>query len=325
MNSTSQKKRAEEEVLRMVYDLERFEPVEASERPDFVLRRKAASERFGVEVTRFYESEASARLEHISGYVGELLGGGKHRHKDDVKALVVDNVTISNPEGSVVDQIRAIMVTLPLLADHIQMIAQRIETKSDALSVPRVDLTHVNLIVLDKTGRFAAADPEHVATALLKGAVVKAVGATTFREVFYVVDVAEKRTVFYPLRMLLLVSELFMFNEARGASGHEEVIVESRDEELTLFGSFMRSRDVPVVLTGGTPEEGVQVILGNTGVLVADDNVSIRDYTDWPLPQTRLPPERTFSETFLTFYEKYAAEHVFKSGLVFDVRKTSAT
>jgi len=321
MNSTSQKKCAEEKVLRMVYDLERYEPVEESERPDFVLRRRARPELFGVEVTRFYNSEAAARLEHISGYVGELLGGRRHRHKDDVKALVVDNVTISKADGSVVEEAKAIMEMLPPVADHIQMIAERIEAKSAGLSGHRADLTHINLIILDKTGRFVAAEPKHIVSALLKGSVGKAAATTTFREVFYVVDVGKDRTVFFPLRMQLLVTELFMFNAARTAFDNEEVMVESRDEELTLFGSFMRSRDVPVVLANGTHDERVQVILGNSGVLVGDDDVTIRDYKDWPLPPTRIPPDRTFSESFLTFYDKYATEHLFDSGIVFDVRK----
>lgn len=321
MNETSQKKRAEETVLRMIYDLEQFEPVEDSERPDFVLRRRGASELFGVEVTRLYHSEAFARLEHIRGYVGELLEGGKHRHKDDLKELLVKDLTLAKEDGSSSEVVKGIMQVLPPVADHVQMIAKRIEAKSTALSVHRVDLAHVNLIVLDKTHRFGAVDPEHVATALFKGAVAKAVATTAFREVFYVVDVGENRTVFYPLRMLLLVSELFMFNEARTASDHEEVMVESRDEELTLFGSFMRSRGVPVVLTGGTPDESVQAVLGNTGVRIDGDNVTIRDYSDWALPQTRIPPDRAFGEGFLAFYEKYAAERVFHSGLVFDVRK----
>lgn len=304
----------------MVYDLKRFEPLEESERPDFVLRR-AGSEPFGVEVTRFYHSEASARLEHIRGYVGELLGGGKHRHKDDVKALVVENATLMKADGSRSQVVKAIMETFPPVADHIQMIAERIEAKSNALSGHRADLTHVNLILQDKTGRFGAAEPDHVLRVLLRGSVGKAVATTTFREVFYVVNLGQTRTVFLPLRMLLLVSELFTFNTVRDASENDEVMGRSRDEELILFGSFMHSRGVPVVLVGGTPDESAQVILGNSGALAgAEDSVTVRDYLDGPLPEVRVPPKHTFSENFLTFYEKYAAEHIFRSGMVFDVR-----
>ncbi len=305
----------------MVYDLEAFEPVEESEHPDFVLRRSAGSEPFGVEVTRFYHSEASARLEHIRGYSGELLDGGKHRHKNDVKALVVDDIILTKADGTAPQVVRAIMESFPPVADHIRMIAERIEAKSRALSEHRVDLGHVNLIVLDRTGRFRAASPEHVARALFKMGVRKALATTTFREVFYVADVGENRTVFFPLRMLLLVSDLFMFNGARTTADNEEVMVQSRDEELTLFASFMRSCGVPVMLTGGTPDESVQVILGNSGVLAADENVTIRDYMDRPLPPTRIPPVRGFGESFLAFYEKYSSEHVFDSGIVFNVRK----
>ncbi len=322
MNETSQKKRAEKTVLRMIYDLETFEPVEESERPDFVLRWRGASELFGVEITRFYHSEASARLEHISGYLDELLEGGKHRHKDDVKELLVENLTLTKEDGSSPEVVKGIMQAFPPVADQMQLVAERIEAKSTALLGHRTDLSHVNLIVHDKTGRFGAVEPKNVLMALLRGSVGKTVATTAFREVFYVTHVSESRTMFFPLRMLLLVSELFMFNSARVAFDNEEVRADSRDDEVTLFGSFMRSRGVPVLLAGGTTSEKVEAILGNSGVLVSDDdNVTIRDYKDRPLPYTRVPPDRTFSEAFLGFVDNYTAERVFDTGMVFDVRK----
>jgi hypothetical protein len=320
MNWASEKKRAEKAVLRMVYDLDAFESVEESERPDFVLRRSATAGPFGIEITRLYDSEPSARIDNIEGYAGDLLKGGRYRHKDDTEALPVKEVKLIDPDGKVKAVTMGIMQSLSPVADHIRMIAERIEAKDAALSESRAGLTHVNLVVLDKATRLIGCSPEYFCKLLFTDDLKRVLATTRFREVFFVTKVREARKVFFPLRMLLLVSELYTFNGARIGSSSDEAAVHSSNEELALFASFMRLRGIPVELAEGTTAGSVQVILGNSGVLVTDDKVSIRDYMDWPLPQSRTPPVRAFSESFLAFYDEYLSEHVFTSGIVFDVR-----
>ena len=63
-----------------------FPDVIHDDKPDFVLTNKDDS-KFGVEVTEFYSSGSTARIQNKYGYLDQLLKGGKFCHKDDIANL----------------------------------------------------------------------------------------------------------------------------------------------------------------------------------------------------------------------------------------------
>lgn len=97
-----ERKRAQEAaIVEMVFNLDEFAEVEPGERPDFTLRRAAASLPFGVEVTQLFPNESLARLNLVHGYPYRLWSGQPHLHRDDQKVLHSVKVQLRDPEGNV--------------------------------------------------------------------------------------------------------------------------------------------------------------------------------------------------------------------------------
>lgn len=79
-NRQEEKKANEQEILEKVYNKTNENMYELidnnSEKPDFILKDLKSNEVFGVEVTKMYYNESSARLKEIPNYVSKLLNNG---------------------------------------------------------------------------------------------------------------------------------------------------------------------------------------------------------------------------------------------------------
>ena len=125
-----EKKRDEFRLLRCVYDVDGFESVTPSERPDFIIRPGGTRGLFGVEVTEIFQSESDARLDRLPGYAAQLFAGGEPRHKDDYAALSLDTVSILEPDGTVKEaDIPAIVRDMPTVDEYRSRIIAAIEVK----------------------------------------------------------------------------------------------------------------------------------------------------------------------------------------------------
>jgi hypothetical protein len=67
MTPEERKQAQETTIVEMVFNLDEFAEVKPAERPDFTLRRTAASLPFGVEVTQLFPNESMARLDLVHG------------------------------------------------------------------------------------------------------------------------------------------------------------------------------------------------------------------------------------------------------------------
>ena len=88
------KKSREREIVQLVYGFRPPFDVTGSEQPDFVVKLYPSDKPFGIEVTEFFHSQASARLDRIPGYTADLLAGAPFRHKVDRKELEVGKIQI---------------------------------------------------------------------------------------------------------------------------------------------------------------------------------------------------------------------------------------
>lgn len=66
----NEKKNKEYQLLNKIYNSEKIR-IEKSESPDFIIHTKTSE--FGVEITRFYYSETSARLKNMNEYIANIL------------------------------------------------------------------------------------------------------------------------------------------------------------------------------------------------------------------------------------------------------------
>ena len=90
------KKKKEKEILNKVYNVDnedRYRLIEEKEAPDFVLEDLKTNETFGVEITKLYYNQSTARLKEIPNYEAKLLKNGIPRK--DKGTLGVHKIYIS--------------------------------------------------------------------------------------------------------------------------------------------------------------------------------------------------------------------------------------
>ncbi len=186
MDSNNKKVR-ERKIFDMVYEDQSFESVTNSERPDFLVRHFHHETHFGVEVTEFYQSETNARLDHISGYIGDLLNGNDVRHKDDRVNLDVVTVDILTKDNEIKSKdVPAVMQQAPNLAECSRMVANIITEKERRIESQISHLSHVNLIVYDTTSLLSHLKKEDFFTIYFLDELRNTLSKSSFREVYFI-------------------------------------------------------------------------------------------------------------------------------------------
>ena len=313
-------------ILSMVYDLSRFASVIQRECPDFSLRYASVDQAFGVEVTELYYSESNARTHNIPRYTTDLLAGGDHRHRDDRAVLQVGRINILARDGTEkASDVPAILQKIPPIEAYARKLADVIEHKNSKLpEYIRGDLSHVNLIVMDREDRLHMAPPETLYEYLFVPEINKVLSHTDFREVYLVTRVAPDRRICIPLRMVLLVSELYLFHGML-RERHPTLKFSSMQAELLLFAAFARMRGLEVGIAH-TKQGEIELILGNSGVRMGEDlKIGIFDYADFPQPavsESVIVAENAscLDADLLHYYEDYRSRNTFVCGIVFDAR-----
>jgi hypothetical protein len=318
-----EKKKRERDILRLVYDESGFSEVRQQENPDFVLRRAALDLLFGVEVTELFETESHARVRVHPTYVSELLAGSSVMHKDDLANLEVNQVTITDRDGrEKAKDVPAIVRPTPTRGAHILALHEVLERKGKRVGEYLAGLTHVNLIVMDRFDREWGPSDELRSGDLLTSEMKETLYGTGFREIFFITNVApEKRQVVH-LRMLLLVSELYLFYAAVAAfeSGEEITTL----EQLTpAFVDYMRREGRPILLVRIKGSFAAQ--LGNAAIGLDENRLVIFDHGDFPLQEPvahDVPIDAYLMGTpFRDFHRQFASEYTFVSPLAFDLTK----
>ena len=206
-------------------------------------------------------------------------------HKDDLELLRVERVTITSGEGiEMAQDVPAIVRPLPPLRDHIGKLAMVIKVKDRKTAEYASSLDHVNLIVMDRSDRSLAPAPEVRSSDLLLPELKSALWETKYRDVFLVTMVEERRRVFLPLRMLLLLSELYLFIGA--VNSYDDAEIDERPEHVVpMFAQFMLDLGRPVEVGKEPGNELPIVLLGNTAVKVEKEwRIIILDFSDYPPP-----------------------------------------
>jgi len=320
------KKERERRVLRYVYDESRFDSVVPSECPDFVIHRRHGEGLFGVEVTEVYSSHPDARLECLPDYCSELFDNKRPRHRDDITALEVKKLQLIGPDGSVeAGNVPGIMRELPSVNEYRELLARAISTKGAKRSAYSESLDYINLIVRDHIGRLECSKREHFSALVFDESLKQTVAESGFQEVFVVTRI-EGSDMFVPLVSLTLVSELYAFGEALQRSGTDDETIADRNEFIELFAQFLSVRGFAARIS--RRDDGVEVILGGTGVMLNDEKgILIRNHSDFLLPACESPPRPGTSiwrlpQAVLSAHSSMLDEVVFALPYAFDVVQT---
>jgi len=315
------KKEREKAILKMVYNNDRIDKIIDGENPDFKVRNKHQQNFFGVEVTDLYYSESSARLRNISKYLGEILESKRYRHKEDTKALKVHKFTLLS-DGKPDRQLEGILQELPPVSQYVQMVVNILNNKSARIQDYIRGLTHINLIILDTENRLIMLPRSDFYRNFFTPYLKTSLCNSDFREVFFVTKLETDRWVYFPLKMLFLVSELYLFD---GVLQHyyPQLHLGSPKEELSLFAYYLSHIGVNGIHITNTTDE-FEVIYGNCGVILTDNKkVVIRDYADYPLPKHALPFAGEdigvfIDDAFETNVSEFVKNNTFVTELAFD-------
>lgn len=270
-------KNKEREILEMVYSIGDLEDVIETERPDFKLRKIGQETYFGVEITTFYTSASDARLHNIPTYVKEIFENSKYRHKDDIARLELKDIVLKTNRKPD-ETIKGFMQEVPPLSYCTESVAQIISEKSDKVSAYTEGITHVNLVIFDNVYELYGFPIETFYHALFTTEITNALFASNFREIYFVTKAEHKKPVYFPLKMLLLVSEAYLFDRYyQELVGHQL----PTNEKMLLFAKYLSTKtkeSVGIV----SNENGVEVVFGNAGIYVTTENeVMIRDNADY--------------------------------------------
>jgi len=319
------KRERERAILKMVYDVHAYASIDDHERPDFLLRHSVDGPPFGIEVTELFATESDARMRHRADYITRLFAGGAPMHKDDVKTLRVAKVVITTKDG--VEKARdvpAIIRRMPTVAEHSRMIADTIRRKDVQAATYDPMHSHVNLVILDRVDSLVGSGEINTAEWFCKE-LKSALLETSFREVFWIRTIEHARRVFIPLRMLLLLSEFYLFGDAVVLYGPTP---ETLDPEslAELFVGFMQPRGLSVQLIRHGHDQRAAAF-GNTAVLLdAEGRVSVLDFADFivPSPIEASPDSLTGTEQFASHYRSHVSNNSFVTELMIDVVVDSA-
>lgn len=315
------KKEKEKSILEMVYDLDDFHQVVESEKPDFILQHHINSRLFGVEITEFYMSESDARLKNIPNYVSELLDEEKYRHKDDKKSLMVDEIKLINEKENKTITTNAIIRETPDIKSIFDNFDEVLDKKLTKVENYNSDLNHINLIVLDKLNVFTTEKPSDLIKYLIHNIESKKLYSSDFREIFFITRIKNNRRIFFQLKLLQFFSDFMLL-----ARYVQETNVEntSYDDFLKCFASLVEHQGASPILKKG--EDGLEVIDGNYGILIINDQTVIRDYSDHFVINgdevvNDFDISKSLGTDFYSEFFKFSKNHAFNTNVFQEVKQ----
>lgn len=312
------RRQRERAILRIVYKESEFQSVVQQESPDFVLQR-VDTEPFGVEITELFDTESDARTVIHPTYISDLLSGEPPMHRDDAAVLGVSEVTIRGPDGKEkASGVPAIIRPLASVEERAGILAGTVDKKQRKAASYAGGLSHVNLIVMDRSDESWSPESLNIGELLIPD-LRDELRRTRFREVFFVTRTRGRGRFYVPLRMVLLVSELYLFGEALISYKRETI---ERAQLIPMFARFMDSLDFPVQLVS-VPGRGHAASMGNAAVAVSSSgDVTILDHADHaPPPKSRLPwSHSTFVEEadFIDHHAGLREESIFVTEIAMD-------
>lgn len=322
-DQVNDKKQRELQIFDTVYGDFTVAKVLHSERPDFLVRLFDTSPCFGVEVTEFYESDTSARLERIPNYCLDLLDGKEFKHRDDRVKLNVGRVDIVRENNSVhAKDVPAIIQPVPSINECSMHVAERIRTKTESMRNYPSELSHANLIIRDNTSLLRVAKVRDFYGIYFLPELISALSVTSFREVFLIAEI-EERQVYARLKMLHLLAAAFLFNHAIVNLFSAEV--HAPDVDIgELFASYFASTvEEPVLVHSDAA--GTEVIFGDAGVIATQTGeLTVRIHRDHPIyPDARpacLQWRTILGSGFHDTMNEYCKSHRFSTAALFPVK-----
>lgn len=299
-----------------MYDPAEFAAVEHVDRPDFFVYSHGPDKpAFGVEITEVYDDESNARLQNIEGYFEDLIAGKPHRHRDDVETLKVETIQLRSKEGVLRDPITVVLQDVSTKPDLPTLIAGRIRDKDARAADYERNLSHINLVILDRTDRLATPpnlDEEFPITTFLSPDLRTALSDSSFHEVHLVARDKEGGEVVRGLRSLTMVEAAYMFVEAVKSTVGLPFDCSDEDGHLLFIGACERRG---LKLDYLADDHGIRAQFGGISVQFTESGIRIIDGhlvpRDPPSDKPDLTVDTGEADRIFDEYLGFATSHVF--------------
>lgn len=250
------------------------------ERPDFLLKTDSGKT-LGVEATTVYASNADAKLKLIPGYTESLISRSRRVHRADTAHLRVEDATILNPDGSVVDKVVGIFQEMPSKKTAYELLFTKIDEKHQKIDEYLTSCDEVDLIVEDGSNLFRHQTHEEFYKLFHALAPRSILVKSRFREIHLITSTIGLQTVYIPLIANVFFADCFAYEHLLQPS--IEADRPSREIFQILAACLWHDGyEGRVKMTGGP--EGVGIFCGAWELFYAEDGKKIRDW-NWPFPR----------------------------------------
>lgn len=249
------------------------------ERPDFLLEIEG-NPRLGIEVTSIYANNADAKLKLIPGYTASLIDKTQRVHRADIGKIRVEDATLLNPDGSVVDKITGIFQEMPSKKDAYEILFEKIEEKEANVQVYLQSCDEVDLIVEDGSNLFRHETHEDFYKIFHALVPKKQLISSGFREIHLITTTIGSASVYVPL----IANAFFADCLAYGHLLKPSIDAERPSHEIfqLLAACLWHDGYTRVRMTGGT--DGVGFFCGAWEIFYAEDGMKLRDWNFPNLP-----------------------------------------
>jgi hypothetical protein len=310
-------KERERHILTAVYSNQHYAEITETERPDFALQpRHMGLPAVGVEVTEVYQSESHARLSRIPNYLTAITEEGRFRHKRDKTELAPGSFDIIAPDGTKKGTARGIITPVPTTSELLGLLISAIVTKDRRIEQYADQTATIELVVMEHLHLLSRTELDDAYATLFIPPMRQVLFQTGFVEVRLVTRIKDLGWVALPLRMLLLLGSLYLFNGLVQTRFSAEAPTSG---PMAAYCEYLRSKGAsayPAV------EDGLEtVVLGCAGITVRNGSPAVFDYSLGPAPaQVDLQPDEdaaefVASERFRQADQEYLERMAFSTAL----------
>jgi len=241
------------------------------EAPDFLAIQNGKTT-LGIEITELFGSESDARLKKLPQYAENLISGKKHIHKDDIKHLKVEEVTITPNDGTPSRTVKGIFLEGWKTKRSFELLNETISEKAKKLQKYLTKAPMIDLIIVDRSNLFVPEKVDYASKILGNLETRMQIIKSGFREIHLVISLTDGKQISIPSKMNIFLEEVFCFEKA--LKNLKEISVSFADYSSMIL-SFLKARGFSECRVFFANKE-IHVITNNAALLVAKGKKEVK-------------------------------------------------
>jgi len=253
-------------------------------------------------------------MNNIPNYFNYIIENRKYKHKDDNKNLELAEMELINEKNKKVRNFEGIIVKLPNLEEYRSTIINCINTKNQKYKLYNKSLNHINLIIYDNIKPMIKLENKDFYKYYFTNTLIDAITKSQFREIYLITQI-KNGAYYYPLKLLYLISELYLLNGFIWNSNLYNNLKELND--LNISSNYFYKIGVEDFLIIFKKNEVKELIYSNYGIKITENNeIRIKDYNNNYFPKEVKKynlNENLISDDFIIEYNNFKKNNTFET------------